>query len=131
MPHLESSATNTLERPLKRRKSRGSRGSRNKRKGEAGGEITPKRQSREYRDEVNRMKRNSKKKNQHEPPEVEDTPVPVEVDQPPARDENIQQQAAGLSRNRKRSSKKRAQMQQGGNSLVLNLFLSVFGQFVM
>ena len=58
-PNSESSATNTLERPLKRRKSRGSRGSRNKRKGDAaagggGGEITPKRQSREYRDEVNR-----------------------------------------------------------------------------
>ena len=117
-PTQESSATNTLERPLKRRKSRGSRGSRNKRKGEGGGgEITPKRQSREYRDEVNRMKRNSKKKGQQEPLE-KDAP---EVDQqPPAEDEDIQQQPAaeGLSRNRKRSSKKRATIQQGGNSIV-------------
>ena len=102
---------------MKRRKSRGSRGSRNKRKGE-GGEITPKRQSREYRDEINRMKRNSKKKGQQEPLE-KDAP---EVDQqPPAEDVNIHQQPAaaeGLSRNRKRSSKKRATIQQGGNSIV-------------
>ena len=76
-PQPESSANNTLERPLKRRKSRGSRGSKNKRKGDGGGggggggggeEATPKRQSREYRDAIISMKRDSKKK----PPEPGD-----------------------------------------------------------
>ena len=91
-PQAESSANNTLERPLKRRKSRGSRGSKNKRKGDGGGEeTTPKRQSREYRDAIISMRRDSKKK-PPDPGEKAAEAVTEAADQP--KEVNIQVSSA-------------------------------------